>query len=1342
MAEEQIEEKSALDLLEERLYSPETPKEQRYDQTGEEKVFEAPRNLASTKEEAERTGGEEDFGGVIVEPSLEKVLKRKGGEITEWATQGVSGLFKGETETGDLLEDKPSYMTDTFVRGFGGGFVGGIKNMGEFFGLKTIYEEGSKALDYIGLDHNLVFNLPGLQGYDPDKPMVFISSDGYLEDKIEKGEAWHLPEYPEPEYGVNKILKPLSRYLSGILMTRAVLPTGTFIHPSKYKNPIKYDPSGIGRDVAGTILTFKPHEPRLSDALQEYVEDTPVPLLEPVINYLKSDPNDSDAEGYLKLAIEGTAIGKLGEGMVVLAMKTYKTARRWYHAKDAGLSDEQLSKISEIGAADIKEYMDGVPKTKENMEALEKFQKLRKKLERAESKKTPKGTTKKTTKALKEGMTPQEELILKAVALGDDDLETAITAILTGKIDKGKRVLNIGASQEVGWEQVIGAIAAVYKKRNVFKRTFHTVRTGKNKGKKKSNVGLIEKESQGITQSKGEDIYEDLTEFEVAATIRGESVNKLKKAMLKKYGDVKDAGAHMFAYRVVLRDLSLDLANSIDGNLDKLHDPQVMLALQNDFQQISDLYFYYGNIRGELARSVTSFKIEVPAKWLDSTGAMRRNLSKEEAGLRDAFISAQMSKNNWNPEMVKMIGTIMRESDDPLKAIALIDRGVKAVRGRGFDALMEIYRNIILGSSTVFETAMVSGVVETFYPMARDTIGSILVGGTRKLMGKPAQMEALLESAHRARGIMLHYPRAAKQALWSLMHEKNVLDPLRSIVDETNKQLKNLKGEHKLKRQFAIAANPNASDPLARTLNLTGQAIRLTTRGIGSIDEFLKQINYGSYAYGKIMMRMPESIKVGTKVAREVWVKKELAEYYDSLGRATNEEALEYARKIVFQENLVPDSLSHDLQAFVKNHPPAELYVPIMRTPANVVNRLIERTVGMSSMRKEVRRKWTGTPEEQAEVLGDVVISTTLLGATASLITSGRCTGAGPSDPKLRELWIAAKYKPYSCKIGDKWVPYDRLAPFAGPVMMVANVYENSWKYNNDKDNISNLMLLGIMRSIGDMHFISNFYNFFKAIEEAGRSEEPFKSIVTKPLLKNARLPKIIGQGFHAYQGHDDYKEIETLGEQWDVDIANVTGNWENLGGEKWNWVTGEKIDRDMSYWSGYAWTDYEEHDPVIQELIRMGFHVTAPQRWRSELGAQLSPEQFADYKYFIGSQPHFKHPKTGKRMKMIDTLRILMGSSKYAFDANRVYPDNPGKKNWRLTKASKIVRVHKDNAWNMLLQKYPNLKAKVERRRKGLLRYQNQHGPGALEKFFDIESRGYGNAFDEIQHNIDLGRQ
>jgi len=1256
----------------------------------EQEPYESPSELG-------KPWGQQDLEGVIVEPSLGTALKNKGEEIVEWGKQGVSGLFEGETKTGDLLEDKPSYMTDTIVRGVGSGMLTGIKNTGEFFGLNTIYEEGSKALDYIGLDHNVVFNLPGIKGYDETKDMVFLSSDGYLEDKIEKGEASHLPEYPEPEYSINKVLKPLSRYLSGFLMARAVLPA-------------QFDPKGFGRDILGTVATFKPHEPRLSDSLEEFIEDTPIPLLEGVVTYLKSDPNDSEAEGYLKMIIEGSGIGKLGDAMVGLTMKIYKNAKTYYSGVNGGLSPGQLDKISAVGASDIKEYMDGIPKTQENLKALKKLKKLLRKKQTMELTETPKGSPKKETKAHREKMTPEEELVLKAIALGDSDVEVGILAMLSGKLKEDKRILNIGASKEIGWEQVISAIAAIYKRRQYFRA-----------GKRKSKTGIIERERQPITQQKGEDIYEDLTEFEVAASIRGESANKLKKAMLKKYADVKDAGAHMFAYRVVLRDLSLDLSQNISNNLDKLHDPTVLFALQNDFQEISNLYFYYGNIRGELARSVSSMRIDVPPKWLTADGSLRKNLTTQEEGLRNAFISAQMNKNNWNPEMVQMIGDIMRQTGDPLKAISLIDRGVKAVREGGWTAFMEVYRNIILGSTTVFETAIVSGFVETFYPMARDMIGSTVRGGVRTLMGKPAEMDAFLESAHRARGTMLLFPRAAKNALYSLMHEKNVLDPLRSIVDETNKQMV---------PQFAIAANPNASGALANTLNLTGQAVRLTTRGIGSIDEYIKQTNYGAYAYGKVMMKMPDSIKQAPKDVRKAWAKKEMAEYYDSLGRATNTEGLEFARRIVFQEDLVPKSLSYDLQAFVKNHPPAEAFVPIMRTPANVVKRITERTVGMSAMRSEVRRKWTGTPEEQAEVLGDVIISTTLLGGTAALITSGRLTGAGPTDPRLRELWDAAKYEPYSIRVGDKWVPYDRLAPFSGPVMMVANVYENAWKYNNNKEEIGNRMLLGLMKSLGDMHFVSNFYNFFKSVEEAGRTGEISEALVEKPIGRNMRLPKIIAQGFHAYHGHDDFKEIANLTEQWDVDIANITGNWENLGGEKWNWITGEKIDRDMSYWSGYAWTDYEEHDPVIQELIRMGFHVNAPQRIRSELGIQLSPEQFSDYKFLIGNEPIYPHPETGERMKMIDTLRILMGSEKYAYDDTRVYPDNPGKPNWRHEKASKIVRKHKDVAWEMLLKKYPKLKAAVDARTEGLLKYRNANGDEAMPLFKKLEQEGYGTAY------------
>ena len=79
--------------------------------------------------------------------------------------------------------------------------------------------------------------------------------------------------------------------------------------------------------------------------------------------------------------------------------------------------------------------------------------------------------------------------------------------------------------------------------------------------------------------------------------------------------------------------------------------------------------------------------------------------------------------------------------------------------------------------------------------------------------------------------------------------------------------------------------------------------------------------------------------------------------------------------------------------------------------------------------------------------------------------------------------------------------------------------------YSEDRDEVSEKMLLAILQSLGDMHFISSFHNFFRAIEEAKRTGEGWESLVEKPIGKNMRMPKIIGQASHAFHGNEGFKE-------------------------------------------------------------------------------------------------------------------------------------------------------------------------------------------------------------------------
>jgi hypothetical protein len=64
--------------------------------------------------------------------------------------------------------------------------------------------------------------------------------------------------------------------------------------------------------------------------------------------------------------------------------------------------------------------------------------------------------------------------------------------------------------------------------------------------------------------------------------------------------------------------------------------------------------------------------------------------------------------------------------------------------------------------------------------------------------------------------------------------------------------------------------------------------------------------------------------------------------------------------------------------------------------------------------------------------------------SAAGLYLSGNLTGNGPHDKETRNAWIQAGWKPRSIKLGDVWVGYDSIDPFASLLAMVADIGDNS----------------------------------------------------------------------------------------------------------------------------------------------------------------------------------------------------------------------------------------------------------------------------------------------------------
>ena len=95
-------------------------------------------------------------------------------------------------------------------------------------------------------------------------------------------------------------------------------------------------------------------------------------------------------------------------------------------------------------------------------------------------------------------------------------------------------------------------------------------------------------------------------------------------------------------------------------------------------------------------------------------------------------------------------------------------------------------------------------------------------------------------------------------------------------------------------------------------------------------------------------------------------------------------------------------------------------YVPFLRTPINKGMQMIERSP-LGLVRGKIDQ------EAAAKILGGSIA--TAIGATFAL--QGNTTWAPPSDPTEKAWFYASGRKPFSVRMGDKWIPFWYFGPFA-----------------------------------------------------------------------------------------------------------------------------------------------------------------------------------------------------------------------------------------------------------------------------------------------------------------------
>jgi hypothetical protein len=129
----------------------------------------------------------------------------------------------------------------------------------------------------------------------------------------------------------------------------------------------------------------------------------------------------------------------------------------------------------------------------------------------------------------------------------------------------------------------------------------------------------------------------------------------------------------------------------------------------------------------------------------------------------------------------------------------------------------------------------------------------------------------------------------------------------------------------------------------------------------------------------------------------------------------------------------VVDRFSGGMQAFldtkVGNTRPGRWVVPFIQTPMNILKQGLEHTpMGYATM-------W-GATDKATQAAKATTGSLVFMGA-GMLAMQDRTTWGVPKGEKDKQAFLATK-QPYSVKLGDTWVSYQRLGPLAFPIALAA----------------------------------------------------------------------------------------------------------------------------------------------------------------------------------------------------------------------------------------------------------------------------------------------------------------
>ena len=202
-------------------------------------------------------------------------------------------------------------------------------------------------------------------------------------------------------------------------------------------------------------------------------------------------------------------------------------------------------------------------------------------------------------------------------------------------------------------------------------------------------------------------------------------------------------------------------------------------------------------------------------------------------------------------------------------------------------------------------------------------------------------------------------------------------------------------------------------------------------------------------------------------------------------------------KKVTFSKDL--DDISQGVSDVINKVPGLNFVIPFVKTPTNILKFGLERSpLGLAkdsylaAFSKDFREQFINARGPEADELRGRVATAVMFNSSIAyylMNNEGSITGGGPQNKDERATLVATGWQPYSIKIGDKYVSYQRLDPIATPLGILADLAEFSKLNPQEKEDDSmsavfSACAMTLTYNLTDKSYLRGLNNLMKAVQD------------------------------------------------------------------------------------------------------------------------------------------------------------------------------------------------------------------------------------------------------------------